>query len=83
VKRLAVNNPSAKPANLALADIYTPDPSYYNPIPVVVIRPRYPLYITATDWIDIDGHTISKHMGMLVVICDTANIVGSYVLELE
>lgn len=83
VKRLAINNPNATPANLFTADIYTPDSSVGDPSPVETIKLRYPVYITATDWIDIDGHTISKHMGSLAFACDTPNVVVGYVLELQ
>jgi hypothetical protein len=83
LKRLAINNTAAIPANLITADVYTPDSSNGNPNPVETIKLRYPVYITASDWIDIDGHTISKHMGTLAIVCDTPGVIVGYVLSLE
>lgn len=83
LKRLAINNPTAGTANLMVVDTYTPDSSQGNSIPVPVLKFRYPIMITKNDEIDIDGHTISKHMGMLAIACDTPLISIGYVLSLE
>jgi hypothetical protein len=83
VKRLAVNNPTGGAANLYTADIYTPNSSQNNPTPIQTIKLRYPIYITAADWIDVNGHTISKHMGMLAILCDTPGVIVGYDLELQ
>jgi hypothetical protein len=83
VYRLAVNNPTGGPANLMLQDVYTPDVSNGNPTPTLQVKNRYPIYITAGDFIDINGHKISKHMGKLRITSDTAGIIVGYVLQLE
>jgi hypothetical protein len=83
LKRLTISNPTAGTANLMVQDVYTPDSSVGNPAPVPVVKDRYPIMITANDWIDINGHTISKHLGALRITSDTALVVVGYVLELE
>jgi hypothetical protein len=83
VKRLSVSNPTAGTANLMVQDVYTPDVSNANPTPTQQVKNRYPISITTTDWIDVNGHTISKHMGLLRITSDTAGVIVGYVLELQ
>jgi hypothetical protein len=83
VTRLAVSNPTVGTANLMVRDVYTPDASHANPIPTLQVKDRYPISITTTDFIDINGHKISKHMGLLRVSSDTAGVIIGYLLELE
>lgn len=83
VVRLAVNNPTAGAANLMVQDVYTPDVSNANPVPTLQVKDRYPVYITGSDFIDINGHKISKHMGLLRITSDTAGVIVGYNLELE
>lgn len=83
LKRLAVSNPTAGVANLMVQDAYTPDSSVGNPTPTPVVKDRYPIMITANDFIDINGHTISKHLGALQITSDTAGVIVGYDLELE
>ena len=83
VKRLSVSNPTAGTANLMVQDVYTPDVSNANPTPTQQVKNRYPISITTTDWIDINGHTISKHMGLLRITSDTAGVIVGYVLQLQ
>jgi len=83
VKRLSVSNPTAGTANLMVQDVYTPDVSNSNPTPTQQVKNRYPISITTTDWIDVNGHTISKHMGLLRITSDTAGVIVGYVLELQ
>jgi hypothetical protein len=83
VTRLAVSNPTGGTANLMVQDVYTPDASNGNPTPTLQVKDRYPIIIISGDWIDINGHKISKHMGLLRVTSDTAGIKLGYVLELE
>ena len=83
VKRLSINNQTAFTATLILKDVYTPDSSNSNPNPVQVVKSRYNISVPSGAFVDVDGHTISKHMGELRMSCDNNLVVPSYVLELE
>jgi hypothetical protein len=81
--RLTASNPTGATANLMVKDVYTPDSSVGNPTPTLVVKNRYPMAIIATDWIDVNGHKISKHMGLLRVTSDTVGVILGYLLQLE
>ena len=83
VKRATIQNPAGAPCNLMIQDVYTPDISVNNPTPTLTTKDRYPITVPAGGWLDINGHTISKHMGTLQVTSDTASVVFGYTLELE
>ena len=84
LKRLAVNNPTASKATLIVQDVYALDSSNGNPTPgPAAAVNRYTLVVPAGEWMDLNGHTISKHMGTLQINTDVANVVASYVLELN
>jgi hypothetical protein len=84
LKRLAVSNPTGALATLMVQDKYSLDSSAGLPVPpATTTKDRYPLIVPAGKMVDINGHTISKHMGSLQITSDVAGVIASYVLQLE
>jgi len=89
LKQFTASNPAGSPANLMIEDEYTPDSSTNNTSPTLVTKNCFPVVVPAAagganGYIVIDyGHPLSKHMGSLAILSDTANVIISFVLELE
>jgi hypothetical protein len=84
VARLAVYNPGLVACVITLMDEFLPDSSDGNPSPTLVSSlPRYTLLVPAGDFIDLNGHRISKHLGLLNINASVAGCIASYILELE
>jgi hypothetical protein len=87
--QFTASNPSASAANLMIEDEYTPDSSNGNPSPTLVTKNCFPVVVPpavggVNGYIVIDyGHPLSKHMGSLAILSDTANVIVSYLLKLE
>jgi hypothetical protein len=83
VTRLALYNPGLVASLITLIDSFLPDSSNGNPSPTTVPEPRYAVLVPAGDFIDIDGHKLSKHLGLLNLNASVAGVIASYILELE
>jgi hypothetical protein len=83
VTRLAVYNPGLVACVITLIDSFLPDSSNGNPTPTMETEPRYTMVVPAGDFIDLNGHKLSKHLGLLNINASVAGVIASYVLELE
>ena len=84
LKRLTITNPTVTDANIMVQDLFSPDSSIGDPTPpATVTANRFPAIVPAGDMLDINGHTISKHLGSVQITSDVAGCLVSGVVELE